>query len=90
MELVEAAWATLKDKAARVAYRKELIEPSQLVHSADLLTAQGRTAEFRSDFRAAVRLFEIALELSPNDATIQAELSRICENPGARKFRSRR
>ena len=90
VELVEAAWATLKDKAARVAYRKELIEPSQLVHSADLLTAQGRTAEFRSDFRAAVRLFEIALELSPNDATIQAELSRICENPGARKFRSRR
>ncbi len=75
-QILEAAWAVVSDRKRRIAYRKELIEATQLAHTAELLAMQGRTADFRGDTTGAIRLLETALELHPN-AKATGELALI-------------
>ena len=75
--MVEESWKAIRDRQRRMEYRKVLVEPSQLRHSADLLWAQAETADFRSDGRAARLLRDIVDELAPELAMRKrAEMAR--------------
>ena len=62
---MEDSWRQLQDQPKRQRYRESLLEPTQLGFSADLLIAQGRTAELQRRWKDARDLYETAHELRP-------------------------
>ncbi len=64
--VMEAAWTTLKNTDTRRSYRATLVEDVQVRFSADLLYAQGQTAELQTEFDRAREMYETAMELYPN------------------------
>lgn len=67
LAILEHAWTVVSEEKRRVAYRHTLVEDTQLVHSADLLAIQARTADFRGNLPGSIRLFETAYELCPTE-----------------------
>ncbi len=65
-ERVEAAYAVLRDRNQRRAYRETTVEASMIVQSAELLGKKGEMAIMKKDYREANMCWSKALELVPN------------------------
>lgn len=66
----------LADEHRRREYRKEVIEETKIVQSAELLDRQGEMAFLRNDRRAALTCYSKAAELVPGNAAYRAALQR--------------
>jgi tetratricopeptide (TPR) repeat protein len=65
---IEAAFAAVKDKIARRVYREDIVEPSMVFQSAELLAKKGEMAIMKKDYREAHLCWSKALELFPRRA----------------------
>lgn len=72
MERFRQIRATLVDRDSRTAYRKQAMDPTQRIASAQIEFDKGETALFvNRDFATALGHLETAAELDPDDASIR-------------------
>jgi hypothetical protein len=72
---VEEAYALLKSKGERVAYRESITTPDQVRTAAHHLVEQGDMELFKNDLRLAREKYRRAIELVPSDKKIKRKLN---------------
>ncbi len=72
LKLVDESWEVLKDADGRRRYRQSILEETQIRFSADLLSAQARSAELQNRYDDAKTLYETAHELHPEKRFMEA------------------